>query len=517
MDEEHENNDSTTSGSSWTPADEPTNPVEPITAPQPAPPVAPAPEAVSHSGFGAPPAEGSPGAGWSWASPPPPPPGAPGTAGSASGGGGWAWIAPPPPPPPAGPAGGAQWSYPPGQYWVAAPLSQPVPADQHGARRAWAATAVAILVVIAMAAGFGVGRAAWRSATTTPPSTTLPSGSGNSGQFPFGSGGFSFGGGSSGSSRTSAGGPSDASAIASGVDPALVDVNTTLGYQAEEAAGTGIVLNSDGLVLTNNHVIDEATTISVTDVGNGHVYGASVVGYDRSSDVAVIQLHGASGLKVASLGDSSTAHVGQAVVAIGNAGGVGGTPSVAGGSITDLEQSITATEQDGGNPENLRGLVETNADIQPGDSGGPLVDTAGKVLGMDTAASAGFSLQTSGTQGYAIPINSAIAIAKRIEAHQGSASVHIGATGFLGVGVQPENGVTGAYVENVEPNTPAALAGLVPGDVVTSLDGKPVASYETLTNLLQQFHPGDNVRLGWTDSSGTRHSATLKLATGPAA
>jgi S1-C subfamily serine protease len=376
-----------------------------------------------------------------------------------------------------------------------------------------------------MAAGFGVGRVAWRSSsgTSSLPTTTLPSsGSGTSpfgsGTSPFGSGSLPSGSaGSSGSSSTASGGPSDSSAIASGVDPAIVDVNTTLGYQAEEAAGTGIVLNSKGLVLTNNHVIDGATTISVTDVGNGHVYSASVVGYDRSSDIAVLQLHGASGLKVASLGNSSKIHVGQAVVAIGNAGGVGGTPSVAGGSATALNKSITATEQDGGNPENLKGLIEVNSDIQPGDSGGPLVDTAGRVLGMDTAASAGFSFQTSGTQGYAIPINTAISIAKKIEAGHGSATIHIGTTGFLGVGVLSQTGVSGAYVSTVAPSTPAALAGLASGDVITSLNGAAVSSPEALTTLLQQYHPGDNVRLGWTDASGVKHVQTLKLATGPAA
>src|ERR1039457_2713314 len=193
------------------------------------------------------------------------------------------------------------------------------------------------------------------------------------------------------------------SQIASKVDPGLVDVVSTLGYQSGAAAGTGIVLTSTGEVLTNNHVIDGATSISVTDVGNGRVYSATVVGYDRSSDIAVLQLRGASGLKVASIGNSSKVRVGEAVVGIGNAGGVGGTPEVVGGSVTGLNRSITATEQDGGNPENLKGLIQVNADIQPGDSGGPLVDTAGKVLGMDTAASAGFSFQTAGTQGYAIP------------------------------------------------------------------------------------------------------------------
>ena len=223
------------------------------------------------------------------------------------------------------------------------------------------------------------------------------------------------------------------------MDPGLVDIDTTLGYQQEEAAGTGIVLTSTGEVVTNNHVIDGATTISVTDVGNGKTYSASVVGYNRTKDIAVLQLHGASGLNTATIGNSSSVSVGEDIVGIGNAGGTGGTPSAAGGTVTALNQSITASDEGDGTSEQLTDLIQTNADIQPGDSGGSLVDTSGDVLGIDTAASAGFSFQSSGqssgNQGYAIPINEAITIAKEIEAGTSSSTVHIGATAFLGVEV----------------------------------------------------------------------------------
>ena len=139
-----------------------------------------------------------------------------------------------------------------------------------------------------------------------------------------------FGNGNSGNSGNaqrlrSTSGPSDVDAIAAKVDPGLVDVNMTLGYQQEQAAGTGIVLSSNGVILTNNHVIDGATSISVTDVGNHKTYTASVVGYDRTKDIAVLQLHNASGLQTATL-NSSNVSVGQDVVGVGNAGGTGGHP-----------------------------------------------------------------------------------------------------------------------------------------------------------------------------------------------
>src|ERR1700678_3337772 len=183
------------------------------------------------------------------------------------------------------------------------------------------------------------------------------------------------------------------------VDPGLVDVMTTLDYGEGEAAGTGIVLTSSGEILTNNHVVEGATSIEVTDIGNGKTYTATVVGYDVTSDVAVIKLQDASGLQTAALGDSSGVAVGESVVAIGNAGGAGGTPSAAPGTVTGLDQSIAASDESTGSAEHLANLVETNANVQPGDSGGPLVNASGQVVAIDTAGSSTFQFQYVGDQG----------------------------------------------------------------------------------------------------------------------
>ncbi len=179
------------------------------------------------------------------------------------------------------------------------------------------------------------------------------------------------------------------SAAAAAVSKGLVDVNTTIGYDGAQGAGTGIVLSADGLVLTNHHVVAGATAIRVTAVGNGKAYDATVLGYDSTHDVAVLRLKGASGLTVAPLGSSSTVKVGDAVVAVGNAGGRGGTPSAVAGTVRALDQQITAQDERDGTPERLTGLIQIDAAIVPGDSGGALVDADGKVVGIMTAASAG--------------------------------------------------------------------------------------------------------------------------------
>jgi S1-C subfamily serine protease len=325
------------------------------------------------------------------------------------------------------------------------------------------------------------------------------------------------------------------SQIAARVDPALVDVVSTDGYQQAESAGTGIVLTSNGEILTNNHVIEGATSIKVTDVGNGRTYTATVVGYDASHDVAVLQLQGASGLTVASLGDSSSVRVGDNVVALGNAGGKGGTPSVAAGAVTALNQSITASDDLSGTSEQLTGLIQTDANIQPGDSGGSLVNAYGQVIAIDTAAGSAYQFQSqssSGEQAYAIPINEAISIANQIKAGTTSADVHIGATAFLGIQIQPASSSgfgggfgsggsgtsgSGVTIAGALSGSPAANAGLTAGDEITALGGRQVTSAEDVAHVLVSYHPGDTISMTWLDTSGQSHTATLTLTTGPAA
>ncbi|MGH9056435.1 MAG: S1C family serine protease [Acidimicrobiales bacterium] len=365
-----------------------------------------------------------------------------------------------------------------------------------------------LLLAVAVLVGLGIGHGVWRSAQPVAPSSG-GSGAGSAfGQNPFSNPGSSTG-------------PSNVGSIAAKASAALVDINTSIPYQGGEAAGTGIVLTSNGEVLTNNHVISGASKISATDVGNGKTYSAKVVGYDLTHDIAVIQLQGASNLTTAKIGDSSNLRVGQSVVGIGNAEGRGGTPSSAGGSITALDQSITANDQSNGSSEQLTGLIQTDAQIVPGDSGGALVNTKGEVVGVDTAASVGFSFQTSGNQGFAIPINEAVSIARQVESGQATDNVHIGPTAFLGVLVDATNpnanGVSGALIapSGVVTNGPASQAGLAGGDVITSIGGRSVTSSSSLTHLMVLYHPGDKVSVGWVDPSGQTHQATVQLGTGP--
>jgi S1-C subfamily serine protease len=301
----------------------------------------------------------------------------------------------------------------------------------------------------------------------------------------------------------------------------VVVIDTNLGYQGGAAAGSGMVLTSSGTVLTNNHVIAGATTIRVVVPGTSHSYPARVVGYDRAADVALLRLSGASNLRTVTVSHAKPS-IGQSVKAVGNAGGTGSLTS-ARGTITGLNRSIVAGDEQSA-PEQLTGLIETNAGVQPGDSGGPLLDAAGRVLGMDTAASANSAYAANASDAYAIPIGKAITIAKQIAFGKASSTVHIGATAFLGVEVQTAGsdggyggyGYSGAVIAGVVPNGPAANAGLVSGDVITAIDGHSISTAEQVSPLILAKKPGAKIRVAYVDQYGDGSSTTVKLGTGPA-
>src|SRR5271170_3185490 len=344
-------------------------------------------------------------------------------------------------------------------------------------------------------------------------------------------------------------------AIVTKVKPGLMIINTNLQFDSEAAAGTGMVINADGLVLTNNHVIDGSTKITATVAATGRSYSATVVGYDKTGDIALIQLQNAAGLTVVPIGNSSSVKIGNAVVALGNAEGRGSITAAA-GEVTGLNQTITASEEGGSTAsETLSGMIQTDANIVPGDSGGPLAGSTG-VIGMDTAGN-GVSDQQQAPAGFAIPINTALSVARQIAGGHASSTIAIGYPPFVGIFVgsgsssspqaqaqqQEQNGggsggsgsSPACYTSNAEltaPSviapvssgtlivgticgSPAASAGMTGGAVITTVNGQAVGSPDDLTGILSRFHPGDTISVTWISPSGQRSTSSLHLTAGP--
>lgn len=335
----------------------------------------------------------------------------------------------------------------------------------------------------------------------------------------------------------------------------IVLIDTEL-YTGSEAAGTGIVLSSSGMVVTNYHVVEGSTAIRVTVATTGRTYTAKLVGADKTADIAVLKLQGASGLTPAAI-DNDALRVGDDVTAVGNAGGTGSL-TAADGEVTALNQKITTEAEDTVSGETLTGLIQTDADVQAGDSGGPLFDSQNEVTGIDAAASSG-----GPTAGYAIPISTALGIVRQIESGRSSTDIRIGAAAYLGVQVTTATSgstgssggwgsyddpwgnswgnsygdpfgnsygdpygnsdgnssggqtVSGAEIVGVQDSTPAAKAGLAAGDVITRVGSTTITSADDLTNALSNYRPGDKVSVGWTDANGQQHSATVTLGSSP--
>jgi S1-C subfamily serine protease len=351
------------------------------------------------------------------------------------------------------------------------------------------------------------------------------------------------------------------------VGQGIVIINTTLQYSSERAAGTGMVINAArGLVLTNNHVIENSTKITATVAATGKNFQARVVGYDVTGDIALIQLQHPSGLHQVPLGDSSKVKVGDVVTALGNAEGRSAIVPAA-GHITGVNRTITASDQGGVvTSETLHGMFQTDAGVVSGDSGGPLVNAAGNVIGMDTAGNDVRLPDQQSAAGFAIPIKTALSVAREIAAGNASSTISIGYPPFIGIYVgqgtssdpqqqaaaqQQNNGGFGGfgggngfggngqgqscYTNNSNlpvPDTiapvssgtlvvgticgsPAASAGMTAGSVITSVSGQTVGAPQTVHNALSKFRPGDTVSLTWVTPSGQHKTANMTLTEGP--
>jgi S1-C subfamily serine protease len=300
---------------------------------------------------------------------------------------------------------------------------------------------------------------------------------------------------------------------AAAVVPQVVNVNTKFGFSNALGAGTGIIIDPAGVILTNNHVISGATDINVFAVGNGQTYAVDVIGYDRTQDVAVLQLHGGGGLPSAAIGGGVA--VGDPVVALGNTGGQGGMPSVIPGRVVAVNQTVHASDALTGAEEALNGLIQVDAPIKPGDSGGPIVNNSGQVIGMTTAATDSFKM--SGGTGFAIPIGHAMGVAGAIRGGGGgSPTVHVGPTAFLGLGVVDNSG-NGARIERVVQSGPGSEAGLSPGDVLLSVNNAPINSATAMADALVPHHPGDTIALTYRTAAGSVRTVNVQLADGPPA
>lgn len=308
--------------------------------------------------------------------------------------------------------------------------------------------------------------------------------------------------------------PNDLSGAIAAVEPSVVRIDTTVDYQHVMGTGTGIVLDPNGQVLTNYHVIQGADTINAM-VG-GRPFAADIVGFDRRRDIAVIQLRGAGGLPVTPLGDSAQLSIGDPVVALGNARGTGAPLTQETGTISAFGRTISAADELTGSSNQMTGLFEIAAPVRAGDSGGPVVNGAGQVVGITTAASVNFRMGPGG-EGFAIPINDALAVANQIRAATPSDTVHIGPPTLLGVGVstaEQHEAFPGVLVHEVLRGGPAEQAGLVNGDVILTLDGTQLDSATELTAVLDRHYPGDVIALTWIDRAGQHQTGKATLTAG---
>jgi len=351
---------------------------------------------------------------------------------------------------------------------------------------------------------------------TSPwPTTSGPNaGSGNSGSNNGNGNGGGYGrGGRSGLPGQSSGYPTSTAATTTAAtaeqSTGLVLINTQIDYGTGEASGTGMIIQSDGIVVTNHHVVADSTQVSVTVPTTGKTYAADVLGYDTTADVAVLQLEGASGLPTVTT-TSSAVSTGQSITAVGNAEG-GQQLIAAPGQVTATGVNITVTEDDGSGTAKLSGLIQVNAALVPGDSGGAMYNTNTQVIGMNVAGSTNPTQQ----QSYAIPISTVMKVAQQVLSGQASSTVTVGRGAALGIQASSQPTSGGVLIVGVVRGGAADEAGIAAGSTLTKLNGQAIPDTATLTDALAQLRAGDKASVSWTDPSGQSRTATVTLGAAP--
>jgi putative serine protease PepD len=381
--------------------------------------------------------------------------------------------------PPRGGAGTPQASSPPGRRRLATVL------------------AVVAVLVLAAAAGFGGGwwggSVAERNAASSDTSLTQRT----NGQ----------------PTADAAGSGGSVQSVADAVLPSVVSVVAVSQNAGDE--GSGVILTSSGLILTNNHVIEGAQRLTV-QFNDGTTAAATVVGTDATDDLAVIKVSGISGLKPATLGTSGSVQVGQQVVAVGSPLGLSAT--VTSGIVSALNRPVRTSgdSRNTGGLDTVLNAIQTDAAINPGNSGGPLVDMSGYVIGINSAI-ASLSTGSSGQSGsigvgFAIPIDQAHRIAQEIINTGKASHAVLGATVYDAV--NRDDGITtGAAVKSVTSDGGADKAGIKAGDVITKVDDTPVESADALVATIRSSVPGGKIQVTYTRD---RKSSTVTVTLGSA-
>jgi serine protease Do len=286
----------------------------------------------------------------------------------------------------------------------------------------------------------------------------------------------------------------------------VAQVQTSLGVFPQQGAGSGVIVSPDGYILTNNHVVEGAQQIKVTLL-SGKTYSARLIGADRFSDVAVVKVQTAERLPAAQLGNSGVLRVGQRAVAIGNPFGLGHTVTV--GVVSALNRSIQVPNLV------VENLVQTDAAINPGNSGGALADSAGTVIGINTAI-----VPNAQGIGFAIPIDAARAIMDQLIRSGRVVRPYVGIVwgGDVDAGIARQYSLPvdhGLLVREVDQRGPAAASGLHAGDIIVAIDGKPVANWNEFIRELFTKQPGDRVRIEYYNAAGKRSTADITLIQRP--